>query len=227
MMRNYLPSFDRRRQLGIDGARQDLNAVATFDTDQPTSLTLETATPSASFRGRSQPRIIHLPTVAAAGLVIGALLGMAGSFASSAELRGLAWTVDGVALVVASALLFVHHLRRGNEQLAAGFLVFLAGETLIVSGSAMELVASAPTFSAGAGLWSAALALISASPVMPAFIRVAGAIAAILFAVTAMRVAGGAGLTPLSEPLPFYGYPFLVITLLGWAWVHRRSTSQR
>src|SRR3954447_20579058 len=95
--------------------------------------------------------------VAAAGLVIGALLGMAGSFAPNAALRGLAWGADGVALVVGSALLCVHHLRRGDAQLAAGFLVFLAGETLIVSGSAMDLAVSAPSFAAGAGLWSAAL----------------------------------------------------------------------
>ena len=58
---------------------------------------------------------------------------------------------------MASALLAVHHLRNGREQLAAGFLVFLAGETLIVSGSAMDLAASAPLFAAGAGLWAAAL----------------------------------------------------------------------
>src|SRR5690348_8052627 len=96
-----------------------------------------------------------LRIVAAAGLVIGALLGMAGTFAPSAELRGLAWGVDGIAIIVGSALLVVHHLREGNAQLAAGFLVFLAGETLIVSGSAMELVASASLFAAGAGLWAA------------------------------------------------------------------------
>jgi hypothetical protein len=101
----------------------------------------------------------RLRIVAAAGLVIGALLGMAGTFAPSAELRGLAWGVDGTALIVGVALLAVHHLRQGNEQLAAGFLVFLAGETLIVSGSAMELAASAPTVAAGFGLWAAALAL--------------------------------------------------------------------
>jgi hypothetical protein len=87
----------------------------------------------------------------------------------------------------------------------------------------MELVASAPSFAAGAGLWSAGLALISASAVMPAFIRVTGAIASVLFAVTAVRIFAGAGLTPLSEPLPFYAYPFLAITLFGWAWVHVRS----
>lgn len=165
--------------------------------------------------------------VAAAALVIGAVLGMAGSFAPTAELRALAWGADGVALVVGSALLAVHHLRQGHHQLAAGFLVFLAGETLIVSGSGMELAASAASFAAGAGLWSAALGLISASPIVPAFLRATGAIAALLFAVTAAQILGGAGLTPLSRPLPFYAYPFLAITLVGWAWAHVRSRPVR
>ena len=166
-----------------------------------------------------------LRIVAAAGLVVGALLGMAGSFAPSAELRGLAWGADGVALVVGSALLAVHHLRQGHDQLAAGFLVFVAGETLIVSGSAMDLAAVGPTFSGGAGLWSAALALISASRAMPKFVRTTGWVAAILLAVAALQIAAGAHLTPLSEPLPFFGYPFLSATLVGWAWVHWRPTS--
>jgi len=168
-------------------------------------------------------RLERLRAVAAAGLVIGALLGIAGSFAPSPGLRGLAWGVDGIAIIVGSALLVVHHVRGGNDQLAAGFLVFLAGETLIVAGSAMDLAASAPLFAAGAGLWSAALGLISASPLMPAFIRVTGAIASVLLAVTAVRLFGGAGLTALSKPLPFDAYPFLAITLLGWAWAHVRS----
>jgi hypothetical protein len=169
----------------------------------------------------------RLRAVAAAGLGIGAVLGMAGSFVPSSELRALAWAVDGIAIVVGSALLVVHHVREGNDQLAAGFLVFLAGETLIVAGSAMELAASAPSFAAGAGLWSAALALVSGSPLVPAFIRATGAIASVLLAVTAVRIFGGGGLTPLSKPLPFYAYPFLAITLLGWAWVHVRSRTVR
>ena len=160
----------------------------------------------------------------AAGLVIGGLLGMAGSFVPSAELRGIAWGIDGIAIVVGCALLAVHHLRHGNDQLAAGFLVFLAAETLIVSSAAMTLEASAPSFGAGAGLWSAALALISASPIMPVFVRITGAIASVPFAITAVWIFGGGGLTPLSEPLPFDAYPFLAITLFGWAWAHILSS---
>ena len=130
-------------------------------------------------------------------------------------------------LIVGSALLVVHHLRRGHDQLAAGFLVFLAGETLIVSSAALELAASAPSFAAGAGLWAAALVLVSTPPVLPALVRVTGGIAALLFAVTAVRLFGGAGLTPLSSPLPLYAYPFLAITLVGWAWAHVRPSRAR
>jgi hypothetical protein len=141
----------------------------------------------------------------------------------SAAWRGIAWGLDGTALVVGAALLTVYHLKRGNELLAAGFLVFVAGEALIVSGSAMELAASAPLFGAGAGLWAASLALVSASASMPLFVRITGGIASVLFAVTAVRIFGGAPLTSLSEPLPFFAYPLLVLTLFGWAWAHYRS----
>ena len=165
----------------------------------------------------------RLRAVAAAALVIGALLGMAGSFAPSVELRRLAWALDGIALVIGSALLAVHHLREGDDLLAAGFLVYLAGEALMLSGTGMDLEASAPSFAAGAGLWAAGLALTSASRVLPAFVRATGTVAAILFAVTAARMFGGGALTPLSKPLPFYAYPFLAITLFGWAWAHVRS----
>jgi hypothetical protein len=76
-------------------------------------------------------------------------------------------------------------------------------------------------------LWAAALALISAAPALPALVRATGAIAAILLAVPAARMFGGAALTPLSRPLPFFAYPFLAITLFGWAWVHVRSSPSR
>jgi hypothetical protein len=165
----------------------------------------------------------RLRLIVAMGLVIGAVLGIAGTFAPSASLRGLAWGVDGTALIVAAALLAVHHLRRGNDLAAAGFLVFVAGEALILSSAAMNLEDSAPSFAAGTGLWAASLTLVSASNTMPVWLRTVGAVAALLFAVVAVRIFMGAALTPLSEPLPFFAYPFLGATLLGWAWVHYRG----
>ena len=168
----------------------------------------------------------RLRGVAAGSLIVGALLGMAGTFAPTAGFRGVAWGIDGILLVVGCALLAVHHVRRGDELLAAGFLVFVAGETLIVSGSAMTIESSAPVFAAGAGLWSASLLLVSASSLMPLGIRATGATAALLFGATALSILGGAPLTPLSQPLPYFAYPLLVITLFGWAWVHAKPASR-
>jgi hypothetical protein len=45
---------------------------------------------------------------------------------------------------------------------AAGFLIFVVGETLVLACAALDLVASAPLFAAGVGLWAATLALVSA-----------------------------------------------------------------
>jgi hypothetical protein len=163
--------------------------------------------------------------LAPGGLVIGAILGMAGTFVPSAPLRGLLWGLDGVALIVATAVLTIHHFRRGNDVVAAGFLVFVAGETLIVSGAAVDLAASGPVFAAGVGLWAASLALVSKPNVMPYWVRVVAAVAALLFAAVAMQVFLGRALTPLSQPLPFFAYPFLAITLFGWAWVEYRTAA--
>jgi hypothetical protein len=167
----------------------------------------------------------RLRQLAALGLVAGAVLGMAGTFAPYDALRALAWGVDGSALIVATALLAVHHLRRGNDLAAAGFLVFVVGETLVVSGSAMTLEASRPSFAAGVALWSASLVLVSASSIMPLPVRGLGVLAACLFAVVAVRIFLGDALTPLSAPLPFLAYPFLAATLFGWAWSHYRGAT--
>jgi hypothetical protein len=163
-----------------------------------------------------------LRAVASTGLVVGAVLGVAGTFASSVSWRGLAWGLDGTALVVASALLAVHHLRRGDEVVAAGFLVFVVGEAVMLSAAAMDLAASTPSFGAGVALWAASLALVSAPSVMPLVVRGIGFIASFLFAVVAVEIFVGRALTPLSEPLPFFAYPFLAATLFGWAWAHLR-----
>ena len=166
----------------------------------------------------------HVRLVAPTGLVVGGVLGMAGTFVPSASLRGLLWGLDGIALIVATVLLTIYHFRRGNDVVAAGFLVFVVGETLIVSTAAMDLVASGPVFAAGVGLWAASLILISAPTVMPSWLRVVAAVAALLFAIVAVQVLMGRALTPLSQPLPFFAYPFLVASLFGWAWVHHRDT---
>jgi hypothetical protein len=160
----------------------------------------------------------HLRVIAAVGLAVGGVFGIAGTFAPSPPLRGLAWGLDGVGLVTASAILTIWFYRRGQDLMAAGFLVFLVGQALILSVAAMDLRASVPSFGAGISLWAVALLLVSFPPVFPSVVRALGALSALLFAITALRIFGGVEITPLSSPVPFYAYPVLVATMGGWIW---------
>jgi hypothetical protein len=156
------------------------------------------------------------------GLIIGAILGVAGTFASSASLRGLLWGIDGVALVTAGALLTIYHIGRGNNLVAAGFLVFVAGQTLVLATAATPLDSGRPVFAAGVSLWAASLILTSVPAVMPLWVRMVATMAALLFSVVALQVFLGQPLDALSGPLPFFAYPLLAATMFGWAWAHYR-----
>jgi hypothetical protein len=157
-----------------------------------------------------------LRVLASIGLGVGGALGMAGTFAPSDSLRGLAWGIDGIALVMACSLLTLRFFRMGQEIVAAGFLVFAIGESLLVSGAAMDLAQSAPSFGGGVGLWAAGLVLISVPRVFPMTVRILGFAATLLFAATAARIFAGTQVTALSQPLPFFAYPVLVATFVGW-----------
>jgi hypothetical protein len=164
-------------------------------------------------------------TTASIGFIIGGLLGMVGSFVPSASLRSLAWGIDGMGLILAGALLAIYYFRKGYDATAAGFLIFVLGESLIVSSSGINLDANVPSFGAGTALWSTSLLLISFQKVFPVFVRSTGFIAAVLFAVVTVQIFTGDPLNALTKPLPFYAYPFFAATIFGWAWTLIRARS--
>ncbi|WP_189522259.1 MULTISPECIES: hypothetical protein [unclassified Mesorhizobium] len=159
-----------------------------------------------------------LDTIASIGLAIGGIFGLAGTFVASDALRETLWAIDGVALVVATALLTMKYQRLGNDCVAAGFLTFLAGESLLLAGNAAGLQASVPSYVGGISLWAAALILVSVPNTFALWMRITGLIAAVLFLVSVGMVLWGAPLQPTSAPLPAAGYPFLVLTFIGWIW---------
>ena len=175
-------------------------------------------------RLRMDPGVKVLSSI---GLAVGAIFGLAGTFAPSDALRGLAWGIDGLGIVMASALLAVDFFRRGEDRVAAGFLVFLVAESVIVSGAAMDLAASVPSFGAGTGMWALALALISSPPVFPLVVRLLGLVTAALFLATALRIFAGADILPTTSPLPFYIYPLFVATMVGWIITFWRTGKSR
>jgi hypothetical protein len=152
------------------------------------------------------------------GLALGGVFGMAGSMVALPNLRAAFWALDAVGLVVAASILALSYFRKGKDAIATGFLVFAIGEGVMLSGTASSLEASVPAFAAGTALWSAALLLTSVPKEFALWTRSTGIVAAILFAATAAQIFWGAALTPITRPLPMFGYPFLVLTFAGWIW---------
>jgi hypothetical protein len=161
---------------------------------------------------------------AAIGLIIGGILGMVGSMVPSPYIRGLAWGIDGLALILATALLTLYYFRKGQDIMAAGFLVFAIGEALILSCSGIDLNSDLPAFGSGAGLWALSLFLISFQNTYPIIIRGTGLIAALLFSVVAFQIFTGHPVNALTKPLPFFAYPVFVVTIFGWAWTLLKNT---
>jgi hypothetical protein len=155
---------------------------------------------------------------AAIGLALGGVFGMLGTMVAERNLQAAFWAVDGLGLVVATALLALRFFRTGNDVVAAGFLVFTIGESVMLAGTAESLAGSVPSFAAGSALWSAALLLTSVPKEFASWIRLVGTVGAILFAITAARIFWGEQVLPTTSPLPFFAYPFLVLTFAGWIW---------
>jgi hypothetical protein len=75
-----------------------------------------------------------------------------------------------------------------------------------------------PAFAAGTALWATALLLISIPREFAIATRVVGLAAAAIFTVTSLAIFWGAPISPITSPLPFFGYPLLVLTFVGWIW---------
>jgi hypothetical protein len=156
--------------------------------------------------------------VAAVGLALGGVFGLIGTVVTEQNVRAVSWAIDSVGLVVATSLLAMRFFRRGNDCVAAGFLVFAIGEGVMLSGTAGTLEASVPAFAAGTALWSAALLLTGIPREFAGWIRAVSTVGAVLFAITSVRIFWGEQILPIASPLPFFAYPFLVLTFAGWIW---------
>ncbi|HEY4379093.1 MAG TPA: hypothetical protein VGN01_02040 [Acidobacteriaceae bacterium] len=165
-----------------------------------------------------------MKVVVLTGLALGAVLGMAGTAVTSSSLRAILWSIDGTGLIVATSLLALTQFRKGNDLIAAGFLVYAIGEAVMLGGTALSMEASVPTFAAGAALWSAALLMTSVPKgFAPLWGRAAGCVGAVLFAMVSLHIFAGQLVTPIDKPLPSFAYPFLVLAFVGWGWATAKS----
>jgi hypothetical protein len=89
----------------------------------------------------------------------------------------------------------------------------------MTGGTALSLEGSVPAFAAGTALWCAALLMTSVpSGFAPRWGRAAACVGAVLFGTVSLRIFAGQLITPIDKPLPYFAYPFLVLTFAGWGW---------
>ena len=155
---------------------------------------------------------------AAAGLLVGCVLGMIGTAVPSDKIRNVLWAVDSCGLILAAALLTPYCFKRGYDVVGAGFFIFAIAQSIIFSSCSGNLDESIPAFGTGTCLWTLSIAVISSQTLFPPFVRCTGIIAAVLFGVVAFRIFTGHPLNALARPLPFFAYPLYAATLVGWAW---------
>ena len=89
------------------------------------------------YDGRTMKKLLRV--VVLAGLVLGAVLGMAGTLVSSAVMRSELWAIDGTAVLVSTVVLTLYFFRQGCDGVAAGFLVYAIGEAVMLGGTASAL----------------------------------------------------------------------------------------
>jgi len=118
------------------------------------SQRLDDAAPHV-FAVTTRGTINPLNMVAIIGLTLGAVFGVAGTLVTQSNLRNASWGLDALGLLLATSLLVLKFLKKGNEVAAGGFLVFAIGEAVMLSGTAVGLTGSMPAFAAGTGLMEA------------------------------------------------------------------------
>jgi hypothetical protein len=145
---------------------------------------------------------------------------MAGTFVAQPNIQAVLWALDGAGLVMAAALLTLKYFRTGHDLVAGGFLVFaIAGGRADVGNGGRSRRKRACVCGGHCAVGARAPAHQHSEAIRAGCdVRLLGTVSAILFAIVAARIFWGEQLLPTSSPLPFYAYPFLVMTFMGWIW---------
>jgi hypothetical protein len=153
------------------------------------------------------------PLLAPICLVVGALLGLAGTFISARPGLELGWRCARYRGSRPPRLPLPPGLRRrlrGIRRFHGGPKSCPVGRGHVVGGERALVCCGRRALGglAGSGERATRVPDCSENP---------GSHCRLLFAAMSLQVFAGKDLTPLSEPLPFFAYPFLVFTMFGWA----------
>ena len=156
-----------------------------------------------------------LNSIAASGLLAGALFGIAGSIFTSPVMQIVMYEISSVGLVAACVLLAIKFLNEKADFIATGFLLLAIAEAVMSGGNASGQIAGQPSFAAGMALYVPAFLFIGLSKGFPLWTRITIITASVPFLIAASIIFSG-GQVLSTSPLPGAGYGLLSITIIGW-----------
>lgn len=157
------------------------------------------------------------------GLIVGAILGFSGNFFEKGDAQSVLYGISAVGLIVASVLMAMEQVAKGDVLAAAGFALLALGETRVLNVTTLPNGEAA--FAAGVFLYAPGLLLIALSPWGPAWTRVTAALSGLAFGAHALVFFSG-GEIDSTGPLAGAGYALLTLTFIAWA-VHLLRSGNR
>lgn len=156
--------------------------------------------------------------VAAAGVVSGAVLGMAGGLAPIGPVQDVLYLLSSLGFIAGLVVLALRGQASGQTLPAAGFVIVALGEVAMMSGfNRATDPNSAGAFAAGAALYAPGLLLVSLPRGQPWVARIAGAFAAVAFAAHGILRSSGVDLD-YQDVTAMAGYSLLSVAIAGWVW---------
>lgn len=153
--------------------------------------------------------------IAAVGLAIGAIFGIAGSIFTAPVAQIVLYEISSIGLTAGCALLAVKFVREEKDLVATGFLLLAIAEAVMTAGASLGQTGGQPSFAAGMALYVPAFLFISLPDTFPTWCRFTAMAACIPFGIAAATIFLG-GQVPSTSALPGAGYALLVASIVGW-----------
>ncbi|HEY8656771.1 MAG TPA: hypothetical protein VIN34_08555 [Candidatus Limnocylindria bacterium] len=164
----------------------------------------------------TEERGIGTRDLAAGGLVVWIVLGLAGTLAGPGTTQQVTFAISALGLVTGGALLSVRQFRAGAATVATGFALLVLAESHAL-GLAAGGVAATASVGMSAALYVPGLLLVSIPSVLPGVARIAGVIATIPFAALAALYTTGMHVDP-ANPFAGAGYGLMSIAVVVWVY---------
>ena len=161
----------------------------------------------------NQNRIISILIII--GFALGVVFGIAGSSVKDLVLQSLLYEISSLGIIVAAVLIAGKLFRKGEDLVAAGFMVFCLGEIVMNVGAAPAASEVAMgSFGAGMAIYVPAFLMICLPKFFPLLVRLTGIVCTVPFAIAAGKIFLGQDV-PSTTLFPSAGYAFLSLTLIG------------